>query len=164
MPQNILVCQLTCFCCNYKLLRQINLWKQYFFTCDLHGLEHDLETQDWQWHPPTWALIPHGFVLLTNDAITNNVKALADQLQHLRLYQDGYRFVTVCTQGDFIVQPGVGRQISWIRQKVTGLKSWSLPQHLAVLQSISPLYITYSIINGQFLSYHAYMEWEIKAP
>ena len=35
---------------------------------------------------------------------------------------------------------------------------------LAVLQSISLLCIIYSIIKGQFLSYHAYAVWEFKDP
>ena len=34
------------------------------------------------------------------------------------------------------------------------------PQHLAVLQFIFLLRITYSVIKEQFLSYHAYMVWE----
>ena len=45
-----------------------------------------------------------------------------------------------------------------------GYKSRSLVLHLAVLQSISPLPITYSVIKGHFLSYHAYMVWKVKDP
>ena len=33
-----------------------------------------------------------------------------------------------------------------------------------MLQSIPPLCLTYSIIKGQLLSYHAYMVWEVKDP
>ena len=45
-----------------------------------------------------------------------------------------------------------------------GYKSCHCHKHLAALQSISVLYITYSIIEGELLSYHATMVWEIKEP
>ena len=35
---------------------------------------------------------------------------------------------------------------------------------LTVLQSISPLWITYRIIKGELLSYHAYMVLGVKNP
>ena len=41
-------------------------------------------------------------------------------------------------------------------------RSWLL--HLALLQSISPLCLSYRIIKNQFLSFHAYMVWEVKDP
>ena len=44
----------------------------------------------------------------------------------------------------------------------TTVRILSLPKHLAALQSISPLSLIYSVIKGQFLSYHAYMVQEVK--
>ena len=34
----------------------------------------------------------------------------------------------------------------------------------AAIHFISQLRIIFSVINGQFLSYHAYMVWEVKDP
>ena len=45
-----------------------------------------------------------------------------------------------------------------------GYESQSVLLHFNVLQSISPLCIAYSIIKGQFLSYHSDMLWEVKNP
>ena len=37
-------------------------------------------------------------------------------------------------------------------------------QLLILLQSISPLCVTYRVTKGQFVSYHAYMVWKDKDP
>ena len=51
MLQNFFVCQLSCFCCTYELLWQMNLWKRTFYFGDLCDLGNDIETPNWQWHP-----------------------------------------------------------------------------------------------------------------
>ena len=62
---------------------------------------------------------------------------------------------------------GVGKELSWIWPWVGDLWNGGMnpvTAIIAVLKSISPLCITYSIIKGQFPSFHAYMDWEVKDP
>ena len=83
MPQNHL------FCANnhasVSIINYVDKWiceNGIFDLGDLYDLENDLETQNWQWHPPTsflssyeW-LIPRGCQLLTNDAVKNISRGL----------------------------------------------------------------------------------------
>ena len=80
MPQNHLYCSNNH--ASVSIINYVDKWickNGIFVLGDLYDLENDLETQNWQWHPPTsffssyeW-LIPRGCQLLTNNAVKNIV-------------------------------------------------------------------------------------------
>ena len=64
---------------------------------------------------------------------------------------------------------GLGRLLSWLRRLgrlcwEQGYESWSLPQHLGVLQSISLAVHNLQHHQIPVFSYHAYILWEVRDP